>query len=128
MEPIRLFLIDQHEVVRTQLALRLDREPGYKVVGQSSYCEQALTDIRNTIPNVVIIDPVHRDGTCLEALRLIIEINPATVIVVLTAIPDTSLQLEMRRAGVQKILPKGIETERLLEELSRLVIFPLEDS
>lgn len=116
-EAIRILLADDHLQVREQLAARLLREPGLELtaVAQNSRAAYALT-LANR-PQVLLIDPMMRDGRGLSTLRQLVDELPDLAIVVLTAFTDTTLNMQLRMLGVRHILVKGISTPDLLAEL-----------
>src|SRR5512139_1884683 len=115
MRPIRILLVDGHENVRTQIRARLAREPDFVIAGEAATSELAQELAQSARPDLILIDPIMRDGHGLLALQQIAQASPQTVLVVLTAFSDTSLQMDLRRAGVSQILDKGIASERLVD-------------
>lgn len=127
MQNIRILIADDHLNVRTQLAARLSREPGFEVVGQASNGRQAMELALSHRPHLILIDPLMRDQDGLEALGQISRRLPEVTLVVLTAYVDTSLHMELRRLGVAHILMKGLETDQLMRILRQLKL-PATDS
>jgi DNA-binding NarL/FixJ family response regulator len=117
MEKIRVLIADDHAQVRTFLAARLGREEDIEVVGEAASSSQAVEYSIAAKPHVILMDPMMRDGRGLEALKQIRGYLPATMLVVLTAFVDTSLQIELRKIGVPQILVKGLETNSLVDIL-----------
>ncbi len=117
MDSIRLLLADDHASVRSQIRARLSHEPRIEIVGEAENSAQTIECALALRPDVVLIDPMMRDGLGLEATRQIAARLPHTAVVVLTAFVDTSQQIELRKAGVRHILNKGIESARLLDIL-----------
>jgi DNA-binding NarL/FixJ family response regulator len=68
-------------------------------------------------PDLLLIDPIMRDGLGLAALRQICLQLPETTVVVLTAFIDTMLSVQLREIGVSYVLTKGVSTSRLLSIL-----------
>lgn len=114
-------LIDPHDQVREQLRLRLEREPEFTVVAQYCDCDEALWAISKTHPQVIIIDPVHKNKACLEMLQEMVVRHPGLSLVVLTAVPDTALRMDLKKVGVHAVLSKGMDTQELLETLRQAV-------
>ncbi len=114
---IRILLADDHPQVRARLAARLDRELGFELVGVVSNSTQALRDMQSKKPHILLIDPIMRDGLGLSILRMVRATYPELIIVVLTAVVDTTLDMELRELGVSHILAKGISSAYLISEL-----------
>ncbi len=117
MRLIRLLLADDHPDVLAQLASRFRREPGIELVGQAENSAQAIALSLAEKPDVLLIDPIMRDRLGLNALKQIIRRCPSTQLIVLTAVVDTALQIELRKLGVSQILIKGLETSQLLQTI-----------
>lgn len=115
--PIRILLADDHPLVRDQLAARLRREPGFDLIGVASNSRTALQLTLDERPDVVLIDPIMRDGLGLATLRRLAAERPDTAFVVLTAVIDTSLEVQLKSLGVGHTLTKGVMTAQLLAEL-----------
>ena len=86
--PLRLLVVDDHEVVRQGLVALLDRRPGFHVVAEAGTVEEAMTQARRHQPDLVIMDVRLPDGSGIEACRDIRAELPATRVVMLTSFPD----------------------------------------
>ena len=56
MKNIRIFIADDHAIVRTGLAALLDTEPGLEVVGEAADGAEAVRKVQKTHPDVVVMD------------------------------------------------------------------------
>jgi DNA-binding NarL/FixJ family response regulator len=119
MDPLRLLLADDHPEVLSYLSARLDREPDLRVVCQAADSEQALALTRTYCPDVVIIDPAMKDGKGFDALKQITDSFPGITIVVLTAIVDTAMRIELDRLGIKLVMSKGADTGQLVGTLTK---------
>jgi two-component system NarL family response regulator len=117
MSKIRIFLADDHRIVREQLVIRLKREADFEIVGIASSSREALQQTTATRPDILLTDPLMRDGLGLATLRQVRINFPVLVIVVLTAYVDTALNMQFQQMGIQKILTKGILSSELMAEL-----------
>ncbi len=120
MEPIRILLADDHPGVRAQIRARLSHEPLFEIVAEAEGSAQAVECAMTLKPQIVLIDPMMRDGLGLDATRQIATRLPDTAVVVLTAFADTAQRIELRKAGTRYILNKGIESQRLLDILHEI--------
>jgi len=119
---IRLLLADDHQQVRDQLAARLRREPDFDLVGVASNSRAAMQLTLAAQPDVLLIDPMMRDGMGLATLRRLVAEIPDLAVVVLTAIIDTTLELQLQSLGVRNSLAKGVSTTELLAKLRSAAI------
>ncbi len=122
MEPIRILLADDHAELRSRIRDRLSHESCFVIVGEAENSSQALECALSLKPDVVLIDPMMRDGLGLEVTRQIASLLPVTAVVVLTAFADTAQTIELRKAGTRFILNKGIESRHLVEVLRQIRI------
>lgn len=121
MDSLRLLLADDHLDVLNRLSTRLSQEEGIQIVGQATNSAQAIALTLTEQPDILLIDPMMRDRLGMNALRQIANRCPSTQIVVLTAIADTALQIELRRIGVEQVLIKGLQTPDLVAKLWELL-------
>ena len=121
---MRVLLADSHPQVRTQLAARLQREPDIDVIGQASNSGQALRFALSNQPDILLIDPMMRDGFGLANLRQIVSRLPKIAVIVLTAYVDTALKIEFDRMGIAHVLPKGLASENLVEVIRSIAGVP----
>jgi DNA-binding NarL/FixJ family response regulator len=114
---IRILVADDHPQVREQLAARLRRESDFVVVGVTANSVQTLQEAQVRHPELLLMDPIMRDGLGLATLRQVRASFPELVIVVLTAFVDTALNMHFQQMGIRHVLTKGIESPQLLAAL-----------
>ena len=114
---IRIFLADDHSIVRKQLALRLSSEPDLDMVGVAATSLETFQKIQMTHPHILVMDPMMRDGLGVATLRQVRANFPELVIVVLNAYVDTMLNMQFQKMGIKQILTKGIASSELLAAL-----------
>lgn len=119
-DKIRILLADDHQNVRSQMRLRLVRERDFQVVAEAANSVQAVERAQELNPHIALIDPMMQDGLGLQTVRWIGDHLPETAVVVLTAVADTALQIELRKMGVRRILNKGIASPDLITILRDL--------
>lgn len=112
-DKIRILLADDHPQVQEQLEARFRREADFDVVGLANNSIQTLMDAYEKRPDLLLMDPIMRDGLGLATIRQISIQIPETAIVVLTAFIDTMLAVQLREIGVSHVLTKGVSTPRL---------------
>ncbi len=85
---VRVFLLDDHEVVRTGIRSLLEAADDMSVVGEASTAEEALARIPPTKPDVAILDVRLPDGSGIEVCREIRSSCPDVACVMLTSYAD----------------------------------------
>ena len=68
---IRVFLVDDHEVVRRGIADMINAEPDLEVVGEASTARQAVARVAATVPDVAVLDVRLPDGSGIDVCRTI---------------------------------------------------------
>ena len=86
--PIRVYLVDDHEVVREGLKTLLGRRDGFEIVGQAGTVAEAISEATRMRPDVVVMDVRLPDGSGIEACREIRETMPDTKVLILTSYSD----------------------------------------
>ena len=104
--PLRVLIVDDHQMVREGLCCILEEYDDLTVVGEASTGEQALQLVGMLQPDVVIMD-MHMPGwNGAESTRRILKEYPATVVIGLSIQSDPHVAQSMLEAGVAAFLPK----------------------
>lgn len=120
--PIRILLVDDHEMVRVGLRALLGRFPELEVVGETSTAATAVAETARLVPDVVLLDARLPDASGLEACRQIRQQDLPTRVVILTAYGDDALVLEAATAGVDGYLLKEIGAEALVNAIKVIAL------
>jgi two-component system, NarL family, response regulator DevR len=115
--PLRLLVVDDHEVVRQGLVALIDRREKFQVVAEAGSVEEALEAARRFQPDLVIMDVRLPDGSGIEACREIRAELPATRVVMLTSYPDEEAVLSAIIAGASGYLLKQVRARDLVNAL-----------
>ncbi|MER6445995.1 DNA-binding response regulator [Streptomyces venezuelae] len=107
-EPIRVFLLDDHEVVRRGVHDLLDAEPDLTVVGEAGTAEQALVRIPALRPQVAILDVRLQDGDGVGVCRELRSQMPELACLMLTSFDDEEALLDAVMAGASGYVLKQI--------------------
>ncbi|HET6380337.1 MAG TPA: response regulator transcription factor [candidate division Zixibacteria bacterium] len=112
---IRILIADDHEVVRLGLVSLLDRQAGFRVVGQASSGEEAVRLARALRPDVVVMDIRMPNGSGTEACRIITDELPNTPVVMLTSYADEDALFDAIAAGASGYVLKRIGSGELVD-------------
>jgi DNA-binding NarL/FixJ family response regulator len=113
--PIRVVLVDDHAVVRTGLAQLLTGSGDIEVVGQAGDGAAAVDTVRETRPDVVVMDLQMPGMDGVEATRQILGEQSATQVVVLTSFSDSARIVAALDAGAVGYLLKDADPEVVLD-------------
>ncbi|MBK7723137.1 MAG: response regulator transcription factor [Austwickia sp.] len=107
--PIRVFLLDDHEIVRRGLRELLSLEADIEVVGESGSAEEAIRRIPALRPAVAILDARLPDGSGIEVCRQVRAQDPAIAGLILTSYDDEQALTAAVLAGAAGYLLKDIQ-------------------
>src|SRR5688572_21163413 len=119
-DPIRIMLVDDHNVVRIGLASLFGTVPHFKVVGEASSAAAAVAEARESQPDIVIMDIRLPDGSGVEACREIRSYRSEIRVIMLTSYSDEDAILDSILAGAAGYLLKQIEPSRLIEAVEEV--------
>ena len=117
VRPLRLVVVDDHEVVRQGLVALLGRREAFQVVGEAGTAAEALSVVRRFRPDLVVMDVRLPDGSGIEACREIRAEMPEVRVIILTSYPDEEAVLSAIIAGASGYLLKQIRGRDLVNAL-----------
>jgi two-component system response regulator DevR len=120
--PIRIFLLDDHEVVRRGIAELLAAVPGFEIVGEAGTVEQALPRVLATRPDVAILDARLPDGSGIDVCRDIRSALPSTYCLILTSYDDQDAVLSAVLAGASGYVLKEVRTSGLVDAIQQAAL------
>ncbi len=112
--PVRVFLVDDHEVVRRGVAEVLEDDPGITVAGEAGSVAEALARVPAVRPDVVVIDMRLPDGDGATLCRELRERVPGLRCLVLTSYSDQDALEAAVEAGASGFLLKQVRGPALL--------------
>jgi len=114
MTKIKLFLVDDHAVVRTGLRMLLENETDLDIVGEAGDGRQALEMVAQLLPDVVIMDITLPDMSGIEVTRQLKQTHPNMAVVALTIHEDQQYFFEMLQVGASAYVPKRAAPDELI--------------
>ena len=119
-DKLRVFLLDDHEVVRRGLRDLLEAEDDLEVVGEAGTAEEALQRIPPTRPNVAVLDVRLPDGDGVEVCREIRSAHPEIQCLILTSFSDDEALFQAILAGASGYLLKQIRGTDIVDAIRRV--------
>ena len=117
---IRVFVVDDHELVRRGLIDLIDGEEDLAVVGQAGNVGAALEEIKKSPPDVAVLDVRLPDGNGIELCREIRSFYPDTRVLMLTSFSDDEALLGAVMGGASGYVIKDIKSLDLLDAIRRV--------
>ena len=115
MEPIRILIVDDHEVVRDGLSVMTERQEDFAVVGEAINGLEAVEKVRRLRPNVVLMDLRMPEMDGVEAMRRIKEEDDEVKFLVLTTYDTDEYIFDTIEAGAKGYLLKDASREELFQ-------------
>jgi two-component system response regulator DevR len=112
--PVRVFLVDDHEIVRRGVAEVLEEDPGISVAGEAGSVAEALARVPAVRPDVVVVDMRLPDGNGAEVCRQLRHRVPGVRTLVLTSYADPDAVAAAVRAGASGYLLKQVRGPALV--------------
>jgi two-component system response regulator DevR len=116
----RVFLVDDHEIVRRGIAELIDRETDLEVVGEAASVREALARVGATRPDVVVLDVRLPDGSGIDLCRAIRSAHPDLPCLMLTAYDDDEASVAAVLAGAAGYVLKDIRGQNLVAGIRRV--------
>ncbi|MEO5921265.1 MAG: response regulator transcription factor [Pseudolysinimonas sp.] len=116
----RVFLVDDHEIVRRGIGDLIDAEKDLEVVGEAAAVAPALGRVGATRPDVVVLDVRLPDGSGIDLCRSILSEHPEVRCIMLTAYDDDEASISAVLAGASGYVLKDIRGQNLVEAIRRV--------
>jgi len=117
---IRVFVLDDHEIVRRGVAELIGAEPDLEVVGEASTAAEAIRRIPAAQPDVAVLDARLPDGSGIEVCREVRAEHPEIRCLILTSYDDDEAIFAAVLAGASGYVLKQIRAAHLLDAIRQL--------
>ncbi|MFC3656145.1 response regulator [Xanthomonas hyacinthi] len=119
---IRVFLVDDHALVRTGMKLILSNQIDIEIVGEAESGEAAMPQIRQLKPDIVLCD-LHMPGVSgLEVTERIIKGDHGTKVIIVSVLEDGPLPKRLLEAGASGYVGKAGDAQELLRAVRDVAI------
>ncbi len=119
-EQVRVYLLDDHELVRRGLRDLLEVEPDFVVVGESATAQQAVRRIPALRPDVMVLDARLPDGSGIEVCRRVRSVDPGIAGLILTSYDDDAALVAAVAAGAAGYVLKNVRGQDLVGSIRRI--------
>jgi DNA-binding NarL/FixJ family response regulator len=116
----RIFIVDDHPLVREWLGTLLRQQPDFEVCGQAEDIAGALAGIAKARPDVAIVDLSLQSGSGLDLIKDLRAQVPEVAIIVLSMHEETYYAERALRAGARGYIMKRESTARIVEAIRRV--------
>ncbi len=119
-EQIRVFLLDDHEVVQAGMATMIEAHDDLTVVGRSTLAAQALDAVAACEPDVAVLDVRLSDGSGIEVCRDIRAAHPEVACLMLTSFADDRAMVDAGLAGAAGFVLKEVRGDEIVETIRKV--------
>ena len=119
---VRVFLLDDHELVREGIRTLLESDADIEVVGEAATADQALTRIPLAKPDVAILDVRLEEGNGIEVCRDLRSEMPGMACLMLTSFADDEALYSSVMAGAAGFVLKQIRARDLIDDVKKVAI------
>lgn len=114
---VAIVLVDDHAIVRQGLRTYLELQPDLEVVGEAADGREAVQVVKDTLPDIVLMDLVMPNMDGVEATRAITALSPSTRVIVLTSFSEDEKVFASIKAGAQGYLMKDVFPQDLVRAI-----------
>ena len=118
--PIKVFLLDDHEIVRRGIKELLESQGDIVVVGESGSAVEAASRIPALRPDVAILDGRLPDGTGIDVCREVRSVDPGIHALILTSYDDDEALFSAIMAGAAGYVLKQVRGHDLIDTVRRV--------
>lgn len=113
MRPVRVVVIDDHEIVRAGINALLGRDGDIQLVGSAATGEEGIDLIVETEPDVAVVDYSLPQMSGIEVCERVVRTMPKTAVIVLTTYLNDEVILKSVEAGAQAYVYKDVDATEL---------------
>jgi len=118
--PMRVLVVDDHDIVRKGLTMLISRQEGLEVVGEAGTASEAIDKVGELSPDVVVLDIRLPDASGVEACRDIRAQHPEVRVLMLTSYSDEEAVIGSIMAGASGYLLKEIRSQEIVDAIRRV--------
>jgi two-component system, NarL family, response regulator DevR len=119
-DPVRIYLLDDHQIVRRGVRDLFESEDGFVIVGESGSAVDAEHRIPALRPDVAILDARLPDGSGIDVCRAVRSIDPNIRVLILTSFDDDEALFAAIMAGAAGYVLKQIDGTDLVDAVRRV--------
>jgi len=117
MNQISILVVDDHPIVRQGIRSLLSNYPEFKIVGEADSGESALSGVKETSPDITLLDIRMPDESGLDILKQIRQAQAGAKVLMLTSFDDEEYVMDALKAGARGFILKGVSDEILVNAI-----------
>lgn len=124
--PIRVFIVDDHPVVRLGLTQLLEQDPGIEVCGEAEQVKEAIQKLDKARPDVAIVDLALPDTNGIDLIKHLKCHWIGVKIIVVSTYPETAYGPLAMEAGADVYINKHEAMDQILQAIHAVCVTPSE--
>ncbi|WP_349410836.1 response regulator transcription factor [Pseudalkalibacillus sp. SCS-8] len=116
---IKVFLVDDHEMVRRGLSSYLMTDPIFEIIGEASSGNEAVTQLAQLQPDVILMDLIMENGNGIETTKEVMKSHPQCKIIILTSFYDDEQVFPAIEAGAFSYVLKTASAEEISSTIKK---------
>lgn len=121
MGPVRILIVDDHELVRRGLRSILVTRPEWEICGEAADGSNAIEKARDLKPDIVLLDITMPQMNGLDAARIIRRDVPRAKVIILSQYDASEMRARALEAGAQGYISKSDAARQLLIAIESLI-------
>lgn len=117
----RILIVDDHPMVREGLAMRISAQQDLEVCGEAATEDEALALVKETNPNLMIVDISLKSGNGLDLVKQVKARHPAMKMLVVSGFQESLYGERVLRAGALGYLNKQESNEKVIEAIQTVL-------
>jgi DNA-binding NarL/FixJ family response regulator len=117
----RVFIVDDHPLVREWLTTLINQQPDLAVCGEASSAAEAMQAVAALKPEVAVVDVALKDSSGIELIKDLKHSHPALAVLVLSMHEESHYAERALRAGAKGYIMKRETTKRVIEAIRRVL-------
>lgn len=116
----RIYITDDHPLVRRGLAAMINAEPDLEVCGEAEDCATATSEVAKLRPDIVIVDISLKGNSGIELIKNIKAFDPKIVVAVLSMHDESVYALRVLKAGAKAYVMKQDIASKVIEAIRKI--------
>ena len=121
MSTSRIYIIDDHPIIRYGLKLLINQEKDLAVCGEADSLDQAMKDVSREKPDLIILDLMLEKGSALEFIKYLQQQSRSIPVLVLSMHDETYYAERVLRAGAKGYIMKDSATDHLVQAIRTIL-------
>jgi DNA-binding NarL/FixJ family response regulator len=120
-EKVKVFLVDDHPIVRQGLVQLISQSDSLEVCGEAGDARSALREVEKSTPDVVVVDLILEDGGGFDLIKSLLKLDSSMKVLVLTMQEEPFYVERAFRSGAHGFLTKNEASEQVLVAIEKLM-------